>query len=149
MDELEELYQDLILDHAKSPRSFGILQDPDVSSALFNPLCGDEIQLALKFDGETIEEIRFSGHGCSISQAAASMMTELLKGKRISEAKQLCRTYSDMLRGRTEEEALVCLGDLAALQGVRKFSARIKCAMLAWEALEQALDRREKLALTQ
>ena len=141
--ELDDLYQELIIEHAKAPRSYGALPNADVSLGLFNPLCGDEVQLSINFQDQLIDEIRFSGHGCAISQASASMMTELLHGKNIDEGLELCALYRRMLKNEAHDDTLVPLGDLTALKGVRKFSARIKCAMLAWEALEQALNKRK------
>jgi nitrogen fixation protein NifU and related proteins len=137
------LYQELILDHSKKPRCFGKLSKPDVECALFNPLCGDQIELALLFKGDRIEEIAFSGHGCSISQAAASMMAELLKGKTLVEVKELSKLYQGMIKGEVAQTDLVPLGDIVALQGVKKFSTRIKCAMLAWEAIDRAIRQYE------
>ncbi len=142
--DLEELYQELILDHSKKPRCFGQLTKPDVKCALFNPLCGDQIELSLVFKNDHIEEIAFSGHGCSISQAAASMMAELLKGKSLSEVKDLSRLYQGMIKGDVSENELEALGDIVALQGVKKFSTRIKCAMLAWEAIDRAVKQYEQ-----
>ena len=142
--ELEELYQELIVDHSKRPRCFGQLSKPDVKCSLFNPLCGDQIELSLVFKDNRIDEIAFSGHGCSISQAAASMMAELLKGKSLLEVKELSKLYQGMIRGNVAENELVPLGDIVALQGVKKFSTRIKCAMLAWEAIDRAVKQYEE-----
>jgi nitrogen fixation protein NifU and related proteins len=137
--DLEELYQEVILDHSRRPRNFGVLEKPDVVVHGDNPSCGDEIHLGVQFgaDGK-LEEIRFSGQGCAISQASASMMTMKLKGKSREEATEMARTFKNLV---TEEgaDAAKGLGDLQLLQGVRKFPQRVKCAMLAWRALEQAL----------
>jgi nitrogen fixation NifU-like protein len=137
--ELEELYQEVILDHSRRPRNFGTLPNADVLVHGDNPSCGDEIHLGIHFDPEgKLAEIKFSGQGCAISQASASMMTMKLKGKTRSEATELSRTFKDLVTG---EAASVSggLGDLQLLQGVRKFPQRVKCAMLAWRAVEQAL----------
>ncbi len=143
MSNLEELYQDLIIDHSKHPRCFGCINNPDATAKLFNPLCGDQINLCVKIEDNKIKKITFSGKGCSISQASASMMCELLEGKTIEEVKKLSELYQEMLKGEKEEKDLDELGDIVALSGVRKFSARIRCAMLGWEAVKRALDEYE------
>lgn len=137
--ELEELYQEVILDHSRRPRNFGVLQNPDVVVHGDNPSCGDEIHLGVQFgiDGK-LQEIKFSGQGCAISQASASMMTLKLKGLTREEATALARTFHDLVTGVSTEQSKK-LGDLQLLQGVRKFPQRVKCAMLAWRAVEQAL----------
>ena len=140
MSDLDELYQDIIVDHFQNPRCVGCLEDLDASCKLFNPLCGDQINLCIKIDDDKISKIVFQGKGCSISQAAASMMCELLEGKTIQEAEELFNLYQKMLKSEMAEDELNKLGDLVSLSGVRKFSARIKCAMLAWEAVERALN---------
>lgn len=142
---LDDLYQDLILDHYKNPRCQGDLLNPDCRCALRNPLCGDEIELMVALKDNLVQEIRFSGHGCSISQAGASMMTDLCKGKSISEIRDLCKTFRGMMRGEKSAEQIDVLGDAVSLEGVRKFSARIKCALLAWDALEKCMDQAEGL----
>jgi nitrogen fixation NifU-like protein len=137
--ELEELYQEVILDHSRRPRNFGALPNADVLVHGDNPSCGDEIHLGIHFDPEgKLAEIKFSGQGCAISQASASMMTLKLKGKTRSEAAELSRTFKNLVTGEASPESRA-LGDLQLLQGVRKFPQRVKCAMLAWRAVEQAL----------
>lgn len=137
--ELEELYQEVILDHSRRPRNFGVLERPDVLVHGDNPACGDEIHLGVQFGGDgNLQEIKFSGQGCAISQASASMMTMKLKGKSRAEATDLARTFHDLVTGEATEQSK-SLGDLQLLQGVRKFPQRVKCAMLAWRAIEQAL----------
>src|SRR3954470_1502756 len=138
--ELEELYQTVILDHSRRPRNFGELEKPDVLVHGDNPACGDEIHLGVHFDPDgKLAEIKFSGQGCAISQASASMMTLKLKGKTRAEAADLSRAFHDLV---TTDAAATAkqLGDLQLLQGVRKFPQRVKCAMLAWRAIEQALS---------
>jgi nitrogen fixation NifU-like protein len=137
--ELEELYQEVILDHSRRPRNFGVLENADVLVHGDNPACGDEIHLGVQFgtDGK-LEEIKFSGQGCAISQASASMMTMKLKGKSREEAAEMARTFKDLVTGESVG-ATKGLGDLQLLQGVKKFPQRVKCAMLAWRAVEQAL----------
>jgi nitrogen fixation protein NifU and related proteins len=137
--ELEELYQEVILDHSRRPRNFGTLPNADVLVHGDNPSCGDEIHLGIHFDPDgKLAEIKFSGQGCAISQASASMMTLKLKGKTRNEAAELSRTFKNLVTGEASPESRV-LGDLQLLQGVRKFPQRVKCAMLAWRAVEQAL----------
>ena len=137
--ELEELYQEVILDHSRRPRNFGTLPNADVLVHGDNPACGDEIHLGVHFgpDGK-LDEIKFSGQGCAISQASASMMTMKLKGKTRSEAAEFATAFKNLVTGETTAEPKK-LGDLQLLQGVRKFPQRVKCAMLAWRAVEQAL----------
>jgi nitrogen fixation NifU-like protein len=139
--ELEELYQEVILDHSRKPRNFGELADAAVRVHGDNPSCGDEIHLAVKFgaNGE-LKDIKFTGHGCAISQASASLMTMKLKGKSRAEVTEMLRAFHDLVTGETSE-APKTLGDLRLLQGVRKFPQRVKCAMLAWRAVEQALQQ--------
>jgi len=139
--ELEELYQEVILDHSRRPRNFGNLPDAAVRVHGDNPACGDEIHLGVKFgtDGG-LQDIKFTGHGCAISQASASLMTAKLKGKSRAEAMLMFRAFHDLVTDETAE-APKMLGDLRLLQGVRKFPQRVKCAMLAWRAVEQALQQ--------
>jgi nitrogen fixation protein NifU and related proteins len=139
--ELEELYQEVILDHSRRPRNFGDLPDAAVRVHGDNPACGDEIHLGVKFgtDGG-LQDIKFTGHGCAISQASASLMTAKLKGKSRAEATEMFRAFLDLVTDETAE-APKMLGDLRLLQGVRKFPQRVKCAMLAWRAVEQALQQ--------
>ena len=139
--ELEELYQEVILDHSRRPRNFGELPDAAVRVHGDNPACGDEIHLAVKFDAnDGLQEIKFTGHGCAISQASASLMTTKLKGKNRAEALQMLRAFHDLVTNETND-APKTLGDLLVMRGVRKFPQRVKCAMLAWRAVEQALQQ--------
>ena len=137
--ELEELYQEVILDHSRRPRNFGVLENADVLVHGDNPACGDEIHLGVQFgtDGR-LQEIKFNGQGCAISLASASMMTTKLKGKSRAEATEMGRVFQNLVTTGESEQAK-SLGDLRLLQGVRKFPQRVKCAMLAWRAVEQAL----------
>lgn len=137
--ELEELYQEVILDHSRRPRNFGVLEQPDVLVHGDNPACGDEIHLGVQFGGDgKLQEIKFTGQGCAISQASASMMTMKLKGKSRAEATEMARTFKNLVTGEGPDQSR-SLGDLQLLGGVRKFPQRVKCAMLAWRAVEQAL----------
>ena len=138
---LEELYQEVILDHSRRPRNFGELADAAVRVHGDNPACGDEIHLGVKFgvNGE-LQDIKFTGHGCAISQASASLMTMKLKGKSRTDAMEMLGAFHDLVTDEKAEAAKM-LGDLRLMQGVRKFPQRVKCAMLAWRAVEQALQQ--------
>ncbi|WP_457636589.1 Fe-S cluster assembly sulfur transfer protein SufU [Oceanithermus sp.] len=142
MSLLEELYREAIMLHAKNPRNFGELPGADVVIEGRNTSCGDEITLFLKTDGEIITEITFTGHGCAISQSSASMMTERVKGRKLSEARDLIAKFKEMVvEGKPPAAEL---GDLRALEGTAKLPARVKCATLAWNALEEALLKLEE-----
>ena len=140
---LDELYQDLILDHYKNPRCRGCLVSPDCKCELHNPLCGDAVELTLKVKDGIVQDLAFTGHGCSISQAGASMMSELCKGKSLKEIRDLCKVFRGMMKGEKTAEEIQVLGDAVSLEGVRKFSARIKCALLAWDVIERCIDQAE------
>ncbi|MEO5579875.1 MAG: Fe-S cluster assembly sulfur transfer protein SufU [Gemmatimonadaceae bacterium] len=137
------LYQEMILDHYRRPRNKGDLAGADASVTMKNPLCGDEIVLNVAFDGDTIRDLSFSGRGCSISQASASMMTQLIKGLGSAEIDTLRARFREMVMGNAEAANDKSLGSLRALSGVSKFPARVKCALLAWNALETALQDRQ------
>ena len=138
--DFEELYQQVILDHSRRPRNFGELPQADVNIQADNPMCGDEISLHLKFaPDDSIEGVTFTGSGCSICMASASMMTQKLKKKSRAESAALMHTFINMLTSEQETEPPAELGDLKLIKGVRKFPTRVKCATLAWHALEQAL----------
>jgi nitrogen fixation NifU-like protein len=138
---LSALYQEMILDHYRRPRNRGALEGADATIPMRNPLCGDELTLELVMDGERVSDIRFTGHGCSISQASASMMTELVKGKSAGEIEQLRERFRAMVMGDADAAGDATLGKVRALSGVARFPARVKCALLGWNALEQGLDR--------
>jgi nitrogen fixation NifU-like protein len=139
--EIEELYQEVILDHSRRPRNFGDLADAAVRVHGDNPACGDEIHLGVKFDTEGgLQDIKFTGHGCAISQASASLMTMKLRGKNRAEVMEMLHAFHNLVTDETSE-APKSLGDLQAMRGVRKFPQRVKCAMLAWRAVEQALEQ--------
>lgn len=139
---LDSLYQDVILDHYKKPRNVGKIENYDVGMELANPTCGDVIGVHLKLDDDgKVADAKFHGHGCSISQSSASMLTVKLKGKSTEEARSLIANFYDMMKG--VEGDYKALGELQALQGVSKYPVRIKCATLAWKALEQGLDKKE------
>lgn len=134
---LGSLYQELILQHYRHPRNRGELDAPDAEVHMRNPTCGDEIVLQLRTEGARIEAVRFHGQGCSISQASASMMAQLLEGKTREEADALAARFTQMMHGSPEAAKDPALGDLRALAGVAKFPARVKCALLAWNALDE------------
>ncbi len=136
---LSSLYQELILDHYRRPRNKGALDHPTHSVTLNNPLCGDEIELHLRVQGEVIKDVRFVGRGCSISQASASMMTQLLKDQAVPAALALADRMSAMMHGDQAVAQDKTLGDLRALAGVAKFPVRVKCALLPWNALTEAV----------
>ena len=137
--ELEELYQEVILDHSRRPRNFGKLADAAVRVHGDNPACGDAIDLDVKFGADgSLQDIKFSGHGCAISQASASMMTAKLRGKPRAAAMEMLRAFHDLVAGDGDDSSSI-LGDLRMMRGVRRFPQRVKCAMLAWRALEEAL----------
>jgi len=138
---LSSLYQTLILEHYRKPRNRGELPDKTVEVHMLNPVCGDEIKLQLKVEDDVIKAVKFAGQGCSISQASVSMMTGLLEGKRVAEADALAARFTDMMKGDATAASDRSLGDLRALQGVSKFPVRIKCALLAFDALLEALKK--------
>jgi nitrogen fixation NifU-like protein len=138
---LESVYQELILKHTRTSRFRGELEAPDVVIPMRNPVCGDDILLQLQVTDGRIEEIRFSGHGCAISQAAASMMSEHVVGKSFDEVHAVADRFREMVHGSEEAARDRSMGDLRALAGVSKLPRRAKCAMLAWDALAEAEKR--------
>jgi nitrogen fixation NifU-like protein len=138
---LGSLYQELILEHYRRPRNRGELPDRTVDVHVANPVCGDEIRLQLRVEGDVIEDARFEGSGCSISQASVSMMTGLLEGRTLADADALAQRFTRLLHGDAEAARDRALGDLRALQGVSRFPIRIKCALLGFDALREALRR--------
>ena len=146
MPGLEDLYREIILDHYRTPRNRGELPPPAAHAVGHNPLCGDEIDVFLQVDGDTVTDVKVGGQGCSISQSSASMMSQAVKGRSIAEVRALVRRFKGMMsieeeapEGETIDQADIKLGDLEALQGVVKFPVRIKCATLAWNTLIEAL----------
>ena len=138
--EIAALYQELILDHYRKPRNKGTLENADATIEMRNPLCGDEVDLQVIYSGDSIGDVKFSGRGCSISQASASMMTQIIKGKSRAEIDALRAKFRDLIMGDLTVAEDKSLGSLRALSGVSKFPARVKCALLAWNALESALE---------
>lgn len=141
--QLSSLYQQLILEHYRNPRNKAELDEKSVEIHMANPVCGDEIRLQLRIEGDEIAEAKFVGQGCSISQAAVSMMTTLLQGRKLDEAGELAGRFTEMMHGDEDAAKDRALGDLRALQGVSKFPVRIKCALLGFDALQEALKKSE------
>ncbi len=137
--DLGALYEEVILDHNRSPRNWGELPDATQRVQGTNPLCGDRLTLMLKLDGDVITDVRFTGEGCAISKASASMMTQAIKGKSRSQAESLFEQFHDLVTGKTETPAASALGSLRAFAGVARFPTRVKCATMAWHALREAL----------
>ncbi|ALS74502.1 iron-sulfur cluster assembly scaffold protein NifU [Planococcus rifietoensis] len=140
---LDQLYRQVIMDHYKTPRNKGALEQDSVNIEMNNPTCGDRIQLTLQVEDGIVKDAKFDGEGCSISMASASMMTQAVKGKDVDTALKLSEIFSDMMLGKEYDDS-VDLGDIEALQGVSKFPARIKCATLAWKAMEKGVHDEEK-----
>ena len=137
-DELNDLYQEVILDHNRNPRNFGVLPGANRHAEGNNPLCGDHFTVYLKMDGDVIRDVKFEGAGCAISKASASLMTEQLKGKTTAEARSYFAGFQQMITtGEGDEETL---GKLCVLSGVHKFPMRVKCAILSWHAMLAALN---------
>lgn len=139
-DDLDDLYQDLILDHNARPRNFGRLQAPTHHAHGHNPLCGDSILVHLLIADDTVQEISFSGDGCAISKASASMMTEALKNKSVDESSKIFSAFHQLITSNSDENEQL-LGKLASLKGVREFPVRVKCATLAWQTFNAALTQ--------
>jgi len=142
VEHLDELYREVILDHFKGPRNTGTLPNPDIRAEGTNPLCGDEIAFALTLRDGRIDQVRFQGKGCAISQATGSMLTEQLRGRTLDEARALIDAMKRLMQGQ-QPDGRVDLGDLESLAGVRKFPVRVKCAALSWNVLERGLDERQ------
>lgn len=142
---LDQLYRRVIMDHYKNPRNKGKLEDGSLTVDMNNPTCGDRIHLTLKVEEGKVVDAKFEGEGCSISMSSASMMTQAIKGKTIEEALLLSKIFSDMMQGKDFDPGDMDLGDIEALQGVSKFPARIKCATLAWKAMEKGLNEEKEV----
>lgn len=139
--DLADLYRDVIVDHNRSPRNFGVLEQADRTAEGFNPLCGDALTVYLELDGDRIRKAGFEGQGCAISVASASLMTEELAGLPIEECRELFARVHNMLTSDEVAEDVTSLGKLAALQGVRAYPSRVKCASLCWHTVMAALDK--------
>ena len=144
--ELDNLYQEIILDHYKQPRNQGHIENADLILEGKNPFCGDEIKISVTLKNDLVDQVSFEGNGCAISQASASVMTEKIKGKTIDEAEKLVEDFSHMVKGEDMPIDLDDLDDMAAFQGVSEFPTRVKCALLAWKTLKRGIhDRQECL----
>jgi nitrogen fixation NifU-like protein len=150
MTDLRDLYQEVILDHNKSPRNFREMPDATRLALGNNPLCGDKLKLYVRLDGDRIADVAFQGSGCAISKASASLMTDAVKGKSLAEAEALYGRFHDLLTGPPHVKGDGAgLGKLAVFSGVREFPVRVKCATLAWHTLESALKNSHEVAKTE
>ena len=149
MSDLRELYQEMILDHNKKPRNFGVLEGADRKAEGYNPLCGDRLTLFLKVNHDRIENIVFQGSGCAISKASASMMTESVKGKTKAEVETLFENFHQMLAAKEPSIDKARLGKLTIFAGVAEFPARVKCATLAWHTLKAGLEGKNERVSTE
>jgi nitrogen fixation NifU-like protein len=147
--ELDDLYQDVILDHGRRPRNFRVIPDADRKAEGLNPLCGDHFKLYVKLEGERISDIAFEGSGCAISKASASLMTSSVKGKTVAEAEELFARFHQLVTEGPDKVPLSDLGKLAALSGVCEFPTRVKCASLVWHTLRNALDAQQQVVSTE
>lgn len=143
MDELSQMYNELIMEHSMNSYNKKKLEKADYSELGHNPNCGDEIEIEVKLKGNTIEDMAFTGHGCAISQASTSIMIDTLKGKTIEEAKEIIKTFIEMIkRETTSEEELEKLEDAIAFRNISNMPARVKCALLAWHTIEDILNKK-------
>ena len=140
----DDLYREIILEHFKNPRNHGRIENPTVTAQGANPFCGDELELTIALDGETLREIRFEGKGCSISQSSASMLTDAVKGKKLSEVKALIQQFKGVMLESGKMDYSDGLEDLESLEGVKKYPVRIKCAILSWNTLLDGIEAHEK-----
>ncbi len=149
-DNMRELYQEVILDHNKNPKNYGILGDKTNEAHGYNPLCGDKLILQLKVTDEVIEDLKFSGQGCAISMASASMMTQAIKGKTLEECEKLFEDFREMVTGaQCPVECFKRLGKLSVFSGVKEYPTRIKCAILCWHTMKAALEGKQNNITTE
>ena len=147
MSELSELYQQVILDHNKKPRNFRKIENANHTAEGYNPLCGDHLTIYVNVDGDAVQEIAFEGSGCAISKAAASMMTQAVKGKSREQAEALFKEFHSMVTGELDEETEQnSLGNLKIFAGVRDFPVRVKCATLPWHTMQAALNKQDHVS---
>ncbi|WP_010532219.1 Fe-S cluster assembly sulfur transfer protein SufU [Lentibacillus jeotgali] len=137
---LDTLYRQVIMDHYKNPRNKGSVDGDALTVDMNNPTCGDRIQLQLQVEDGVVQDAKFTGEGCSISMSSASMMTQAVKGKKLDDALNMSKAFSDMMLGEDVDTEELDMGDVEALQGVSQFPARIKCATLAWKAMEKGVQ---------
>lgn len=148
-DELRELYQDVIIEHSKRPRNFHPMDAAAQRAEGYNPLCGDTVTVYLTLDGEVVKDASFQGHGCAISTASASVMTEILKGKTRAQAEQIFHTFHDLVTGKRDQADPTELGKLAVFAGVSEFPVRVKCATLCWHTAHAALEGKDEPVSTE
>lgn len=145
MEDLSDVYNELIMEHSMNSYNKKKLENADYSTIGHNPNCGDEITLELKLNGDIIENMAFTGHGCAISQASTSIMIDTLKGKSVAEAKEIIKTFIEMIKRETkDEEELKKLEDAICFKNVSNMPARVKCALLAWHTIEDILNKNEE-----
>jgi len=149
MSDLQDLYQDLILDHYKRPRNRRKLDVADRHADGYNPLCGDRVTIFLRVADEVVTDIAFEGSGCAISTASASLMTEAVKGKTLEEVRKLFARFHRLIKGESNEENGKAMGKLAVFSGVNKYPARVKCAALAWHTVLAAMDQKSETVTTE
>ena len=149
MTDLQDLYQELILDHGRRPRNFHALAEANRSAEGYNPLCGDKVKVYVKIDDDVVKDISFEGAGCAISTASASIMTETLKGKTLAQAEELFDTFHDLVTGKPAKFDSPDLGKLEVFSGVSEFPMRVKCATLSWHTLHSALKGNGKVVSTE
>jgi nitrogen fixation NifU-like protein len=150
MSELEDLYQEVILDHHRNPRNRGRIDDAEFEADGHNPLCGDHVHVYLKVENDVVTDVRFEGSGCAISTASASIMTESVKGKTLAEAKKLFKSFHEFVTREIQESELgPGLGKLEVFSGVCKYPARVKCATLAWHTIEAAIENQSDTVTTE
>ena len=149
MSDLRELYQEIIIDHNRNPRNHREIINPSCQARGFNPLCGDKLTVYLLINNGVIQDISFVGCGCAISQASASLMTDALQGKTVSDARHIFEDFHHMLTNNDDDIPLISVDKLAVLAGVRAFPARVKCATLAWHTLESALNKDDSMVSTE
>jgi len=149
MTDLQDLYQELILDHGRRPRNFGALAGSSRTSEGYNPLCGDKVKVYVQMEDDVVKDISFQGAGCAISTASASIMTETLKGKTRTEAEQLFERFHDLVTGKKAPDDAPELGKLAVFSGVSEFPIRVKCATLSWHTLRAAMDGKDEIISTE
>jgi nitrogen fixation protein NifU and related proteins len=149
MTDLQDLYQELILDHGRRPRNFGKLDDANKTAEGYNPLCGDKIRVYVRVGDDVVEEIKFEGAGCAISTASASIMTNALKGKTRAESEQLFKAFHDLVTGQQPGPDTPELGKLEVFSGVSEFPTRVKCATLSWHTFRAALNEKDEVVSTE
>ena len=151
MSDLSALYQEVILDHNRRPRNFRVLEDADHESEGFNPLCGDRISVYVKLNGSVVDDVSFQGSGCAISIASASLMTEILKGRKLEEVQALFERFHQLVTGNldSQDPSEPDLGKLVVFEGVSRYPVRVKCATLTWHALRAAIEKRNEVVSTE